>query len=154
MKMKKLISLVSISSFLLQVLIFPLPALADEKITTLDKGEAAPYAGTLFNTEAAARLITQLEFNKDVCKVEKEKELELQRVDLQLQIDLCKVSLTSCQDLCTSRIEIKDEQLIFLQTELSKRKNVHPAWMFVGGVIAGSLVALGSAYGYSQIASR
>lgn len=154
MKMKKIISFASIFCFLLQVLLYPLPAWGEEKMTTLEKGEAAPYAGTLFSTEAAAKLVTQLEFNQSVCDAEKEKALEMQKADLQLKIDLCEASLTSCKSLCETRLEIKNEQITFLQDELTQRKHMSPTWVFVTGVLAGGLIAVGSAYGYSAIASR
>jgi hypothetical protein len=51
-------------------LIFYPVSFADEKVTTLNTGDPAPFNGTLFNTQAAARLLTDLEFTQESCQIE------------------------------------------------------------------------------------
>ena len=71
----KIISYVTTVSFLSLVInvCYIHPAFADEAITTLAEGEAAPFSGTLFNTEAAARILVDLENSHLECKVKIDK---------------------------------------------------------------------------------
>lgn len=149
--MKNFIAYLTCLAFITQAVFFPLVAYADEQVATVEKGDPAPFTGTLFNTEAAARLLLDLETNQEACKIEKERELSIQSARFQLEIDNLKSSLAYCNESCIQRIAIKNEQIDYLSTELT-RKKVHPAWIFIGGIVAGTAITLGSGYTIYQIA--
>ena len=148
--MKSLIAYFTCLAFFINVAFFPLIARADEQVTTLNEGDPAPFNGTLFNTEAAARLLLDLETNQEYCRIERERELGIQSARFQLEIDNLQSSLTYCQNSCEQRLLIKTEQIDYLSTELT-RKKVHPAWIFIGGILAGTAITLGSGYTIYQI---
>ena len=148
--MKSFIAYLTCLTFTAQAVLFPLAAHADEQVTTVEKGDPAPFSGTLLSTEAAARLLLDLETNKEFCRVETERELQIQESKFQLQIDNLQSSLAYCNESCALRLAIKTEQIDYLSTELT-RKKVHPAWVFVGGILAGTAITLGSGYTIYQI---
>jgi len=142
MKTKKIISI-----FTLFVYIFcamPAVAYADEpeqKITTLRKGQPAPFSGTLFNTAAAARLQVDLQFTEESCKLETQRELGLLKSKLQLDIDLLKAQLSSQQQLHQDVLLIKNDQIKFLEGYSLEAKwyESNEFWL-VTGLVAGIAV--------------
>jgi len=150
--MKKFIAYFACFAFTTQALFYPVIAHADEEVATVQEGDPAPFTGTLFSTEAAARLLVDLETQKEACAVEKERELQIQEARFQLQIDNLTSSLEYCDEACKLRLGIKTEQIDYLTTELT-RKKVHPAWIFIGGIVAGTAITLGSGYAMYQIAN-
>ena len=142
MKTKKIISI-----FTLFVYIFcamPAVAYADEpeqKITTLRKGQPAPFSGTLFNTAAAARLQVDLQFTEEACKLETQRELGLLKSKLQLDIDLLKAQLSSQQQLHQDVLLIKNDQIKFLEGYSLEAKwyESNEFWL-VTGLVAGIAV--------------
>jgi len=149
--MKFIIHYLTCAIFTAQILLYPTLAYADEQVTTLNVGDAAPFAGTLFNTEAAARLLTDLEFTQESCNIKIEAAVKTSAAEYQFKLDKLQASLDYCTSTCESRLEIKNDQIVFLQDELNKRKGLSPGWTFVGGVVAGSLLAIGTAYAYGQV---
>ena len=139
-------------TFTTQALFYPVIAHADEEVATVQEGDPAPFSGTLFSTEAAARLLVDLETQKEACTIEKERELQIQASRFQLEIDNLQASLAYCDEACKLRLAIKTEQIDYLTTELT-RKKVHPAWIFIGGIVAGTAITLGSGYAMYQIAN-
>ena len=101
----KLTTPVTVLCFLLQSLVFSMPvAYADtpsppsedrERITTLRLGEPAPFAGTLFSTKAAAKLMVDLKFTQETCNLEIDRRLGLLRADMQLKLDILQGSYDS-----------------------------------------------------------
>ena len=148
--MKNFIAYLTCLTFATQAFLFPLVAHADEQVAAVEKDDRAPFSGTLFSTEAAARLLLDLETSKEFCKIEKERELQIQESKFKLQIDNLQASLDYCNESCSLRLAIKTEQIDYLSTELT-RKKVHPAWAFMGGILAGTVITIGGGYTIHQI---
>lgn len=122
----------------------PAVAYADEpeqKITTLRKGQPAPFSGTLFNTAAAARLQVDLQFTEESCKLETQRELGLIKSKLQLDIDLLKAQLSNQQQLHQDVLLIKNDQIKFLEGYSLEAKwyESNEFWL-VTGLVAGIAV--------------
>ena len=116
MKTKKIIT--AITLFVYMFCSLPVVAYAEEpeqKITTIRKGQPAPYTGTLFNTAAAARLQVDLQFTEASCRIETDRQLGLLRSKLQLDVDLLKAQLSSQQQLHQDVLRIKNDQIKFLE---------------------------------------
>jgi hypothetical protein len=146
-----LIARFSFIVFLLNILIFPSTGYCDERVTTLSEGEAAPYAGTLFNTEAAARLLVEIEFTEEACQLRINEELELQAARHSLEITNLNLSLEGLQTRYDESILIRDQQIQFLDDQLTRRKIPKEA-SFVIGVVTGIGVTVLSAYAISSVA--
>ena len=122
----------------------PVVAYAEEpeqKITTIRKGQPAPYTGTLFNTAAAARLQVDLQFTEASCRIETDRKLGLLRSKLQLDVDLLKAQLSSQQQLHQDVLRIKNDQIKFLEGYSLETKwyDSNEFWL-VTGLVAGIAV--------------
>ena len=91
---KKIILFLIIS---LPVCTFSNIAIADEKVATLKEGDTAPFDGTIFNTEAAARLIIDLESSQKSCDLKVDEEVEKTKARCQLDIDIMKATRDALQ---------------------------------------------------------
>lgn len=151
--MKNLIQKLSIISFLLNILVYPSVSMADEQVATVSEGDPAPFSGTLFNTQAAARFLTEIEFAEESCQIKIDRELDLQRAELTLTIDQLQASLDANQSIYEQTLVIKNNQIEFLENQNS-RNRISPAWTFIGGVVAGSLVAIGTAHAINSVSSN
>lgn len=142
MRIKKCISVIT----LLMYVFCTVPTIAhadepDQKITTLRKGQPAPYDGTLFNTSAAARLQIDLKFTEESCNIETSRQLGLLRSKLQLDIDLLDARLKSQQKLHSDILFIKNDQIKFLESYSLEQKwyESNEFWL-VTGLVAGIAV--------------
>ena len=147
--MKNFIATLTCFCFLLNVLT-PTIAFAEEQVTTLQLGDPAPFAGTLFNTEATARMLVELELNNEACELRVNRALGIKQAELQLTIDQLQIRLDTSSEIFARRLEIRDQQIQFMEKELTRNK-VHPAWFLVGGIVIGSLTAIGTAAAMNQV---
>ena len=152
MKTKKIIA--SITLLVYTFCTFPVIAHAeetDQKITTLRKGQPAPYAGTLFNTAAAARLQVDLQFTEATCKLETDRQVGLISTKLQLDIDLLKAELKAKNQLHEDTLQIKNDQIKFLEGYAlqSKWYEANEFWL-VAGIIAGITVTAVAGWSLGQ----
>jgi len=150
---KKITSLIACLFFFLYVLLFPTSAYGSEKVATVKQGERAPFTGTLFNTEAAARLLADLETNKKWCEIESNRKLGIQKAEMQLKIDVLQATYDSLQFRHDEIIKIKNGQIDYLEKKLTKPKIPNELW-FVIGTVAGASLAIGAGYSMSQISNR
>ena len=125
-------------------------AYGDEQVASIAEGEPAPFDGTLFNIEAAARILVELENADEACQIKIDHELGIQQAELDLTIANLDASLAACNSICEERIQIYRDQSLYFQEELTNRKSWHPAWGFVGGVLLGSGITIGITYAVSN----
>ncbi len=137
-------------AFLLQTLTIPTLAYADEEVATVQQGDPAPFSGTLFNTEATARILAELQLTEESCDLKIGQAVELKEAELQFTIDQLQIRFDTSTEIFNQRLAIRDSQIHFMDKELT-RKKVHPAWFFVGGVVIGSLTAIGTAAALNQV---
>jgi hypothetical protein len=129
----------------------PAPAGSGPKITTLNLGDPAPFAGTLFNTQASAKLLIDLEFNLETCRVETDRKLGLLRSELQLNIDLCQASRDALQFRFDETIKIKQGQIQFLEQQMKPSPWYESGeFWFAVGLIGGVLITVGAGYALGQ----
>lgn len=152
MKIRKIVSMLTLVAY--SVCIMPAVALADdseEKITTLRKGEPAPYSGTLFSTSAAAKLQVDLQFTRESCKLITDRELGLLRSKLQLDIDLLTVRLDTQKNLHKDVLAIKNEQIQFLESHsLEKKWHDSNEFWLVTGLVSGIIVTAVAGWAIGQ----
>tara|TARA_B100000214_G_C23868666_1_gene581538 strand:+ start:335 stop:799 length:465 start_codon:yes stop_codon:yes gene_type:complete len=132
-------------------LIFQPVAFADEKIATVNVGDPAPFSGTLFNTEAAARILTDLEFATESCNLETERRLGLQSAEMQLKIDTLQASLDACNQKYDTILSIKQDQILFLDQQLQKANKPNSQLWFVLGVVGGVIITGTAAWSINQV---
>lgn len=135
-------------------LLLPFNAFGAEVITTVEEGEIVPFTGTLLSTEAAAKIMTQLDFSEEACKLEMTRAVESIKIVKDGEIDSLKIKLDTAETLCQQRIEIRDEQIDFLSKELMSQKKPNTALWFAGGTIAGIGLTVLSGWAIGQAASQ
>lgn len=137
-------------AFLLNTLAIPNIAYADEEVATVQQGDPAPFTGTLFNTEATARMLAELQLTEESCSLRIDRAVSLKEAEMQLSLDQLQIRFDTSTELFQQRLLIRDQQVQFMDQELT-RKKVHPAWFFVGGIVVGSLTAIGTAAAMNQV---
>ena len=151
---------VTILFFSLYTLLVPIQAFADtplpddskERVTTLRLGEPAPFAGTLFSTKAAAKLMVDLKFTQETCNLEITRKLGILSADMQLKLDILQGKYVTLDTRHTSLMKIKSEQIDFLTTQIKP-----PSWYesgefwFAVGIVGGILITVGAGYALGQV---
>ena len=133
------------------ILLFSSVTYADEQVTAVHEGDPAPFDGTGFNIEASARILTELENAEAACQIKINRAVELQAAEYDLRIANLNASLERCSSLCEERIDIYQNQSLYFQEQLRKQRSMHPAWTFVGGVIAGTALTIATTYAVSNV---
>jgi len=129
------------------------PAYADEEVATVSEGEPAPFSGTLFNTEAAARLLVNLETNQELCNIECTRKTDEVTATMQLEIDILQASRDALQLRYDETLVIKNSQIDFFERQATKPK-IPPEVIFAIGVLSGVALTIGSAYAMGQVAGN
>ena len=128
---------------------------ADEGIVvTLAEGETAPFSGTLFSTEAAAKLLAEIQLSNESCQVRIDRELELATARFQLDLDNANASVESCNTRYTQIVDLKDNHIDFLDQQLVNSSNPNNELWLAIGVVGGLLLGMGAAWSYGQIANN
>ena len=127
------------------------PAFADEAVAAVEKGEPAPFAGTLFNTEAAARILVELENSENECKLKIDKFVAENQALCQYRIDIKDSELKGCTQRLELITEIKDDQVNFLVERATIKKSESPALWLLVGITSGIAISFGSAWVWSEI---
>ena len=130
-------------------LLFSFPVLADEVIATIKEGEPAPFAGTLLNPEAAARILVESELATQRCDVRIQNATGLAKAEFRLEIDMLNAQLDTCTFLSSSRLELLQSQNRFLIEEMKRYEKPREIWWFAGGTVVGSVIVVGLVYALS-----
>jgi hypothetical protein len=125
-----------------------------EIIATVEQGEPAPFSGTLFSTSAAASLLADLEISREVCQVRIDREIGIIGARHQLEIDNLTASLDSCETRNQQIIDLKDQHIEFLDSQLVRSTNPNNEIWLATGVVLGLLIGIGSAWSYGQVVNR
>ena len=132
-------------------LCLPITANADPQFTDLEEGEAAPFAGKLFNYEAVSELIVDKEIADEECELEIQYHLDLIAAQHQLELDQFQIQFDGLQERYAAMNLIKDEEITRLQDLIGKHPNRRNAWMFAGGVVAGVTTSIGIMYATAEL---
>ena len=125
------------------VILFAFPAWAQEGvITEIQKGQQAPFTGVLMDAKAAAKVLTDQKYTAEECKIEMDRELEILRAKLELDLKISEIKLNSANEKYTSLLNIKDEENKRLQELALKSPNDYSHWWFAGGVIGGIVLSV------------
>ena len=112
-------------------------------VLTLQKGEKAPFTGTLLSPEAAAKIIVESDYSIEKCKIDYEKKLSLQEANLTLQLRNKEAELAACHLKSTEMTALYEKQIDYLEKQVSPPAWQGPAW-FIGGVLTGTALVYGS----------
>jgi len=126
----------------------------NEVVTSILEGEAAPFDGTLFSTEAAAKLLAEIQLSNESCQVRIDRELEISSARFQLDIDNLNSSLDASNLRYDQVTSLKDNHIDFLDQQLQRSANPNNELWLVIGIASGLLLGMGAAWSYGQIANN
>ena len=125
---------------------------ADE-VVTLNKGEKAPFSGTLLSPKAAAKLLATGQTDLQTCLANAERDKKLLKAEWEYKVQLAENNLAVCSMKLEDREKLYGDHIKYLES-----KAVTPEWhkpaYFAGGVVAGIGVMLGSAWILNQIGAN
>ena len=143
-----------ICAMMVLVSLSPSISLAQGKIFSIKKGQKAPFAGTLFDVTASANLTVKMESHETQCKIRITREKELCKNKSMFDLNLKIAELSALQTRHTDILEIKNNQIRFLQKKALQDVpwyENNKLW-FAVGVTAGFAISFGSAYAWGQVA--
>ena len=123
-------------------------AFAEPLMTPLSEGEAAPFAGRLFNDEAVVSIITMKEFAEEQCTINAALDFSLQIAEKQHQIDYLKIEKAALQKKYDAMLEIKEEEIETLRRYTNSKRST---WVFFGGFVLGTSASLLTYYAANNI---
>ena len=142
--MKLLIFLIATSS----IVFSPVAHAQDTKdAVTVQKGDPAPFSGTLLTNEAAATLLAEIQVCSERASLEYELELERQRSTCDLEKTLLEIRLDSQKQMYENIVSAQDQQLDYTLKVRNPRLSREAP--FVIGVASGILLTTASAYAMS-----
>jgi hypothetical protein len=122
-------------------LIFGL-AFADD-IVTLEKGERAPFSGTLLSPAAAAKIITKTDYTLEKCLIDAKRDKSILEAKLNFEKNNIEAELAACTLKYTEMEKLYEQQIDYLE-----KRSVSPQWessaYFTGGVLIGAGIVYGS----------
>ena len=134
--MKQLLSIIL-------VILFAFPAWAQQGvITEIQKGSPAPFTGVLMDPAAAAKVLTDQKYTAEECRIEMDRELELLRAKLELDLKITNAKLIGSQERLTQILKIKNEEIGRLQQLALDRPNDYTLWWLTGGVVGGIVLTV------------
>ena len=133
------------------ILFLPSVARGDEVVTPLKKGDPAPFAGILLNEAAAARILAETDGDVDRCQIEKARDLEDQRIRMQLDNDIVTAKLDACVFLRREEADIAQERASQLEKIITQQKRPSTGVLVTGGILSGVALTLASAWAINLV---
>lgn len=119
-------------------------------VMTLHMGDTAPMDGTFFSIEAAARILTNLEFADATCTLRLNEQLRLQEARLRLEIDTERARFAGLEYRHNEMIRVRDEQITFLTNQIRPRQWYETVEFWFGmGSLVGVVVTVAAGYALS-----
>ena len=123
--------------------LFPFQSLAQGKVSPLEKGDPAPYAGILFSPEAAAKVTAEKESIVKICDADKAALSSKIRAECGLEKSKLRIELDHQEKVFKSRLGLKEKENDILTKQLKKlNKGGYSHWWYTGGVVTGVGVTL------------
>ena len=82
------------------------------KVATVIEGEPAPFSGTIFDNQATASLIVQLESVNDACSLQVGEAKERLKAIHDLEVGNLNLSLDTCKVQKDMLLQIKSDQIL------------------------------------------
>ena len=121
------------------------------QLTTINKGEEAPYSGILLDSIAAAKINIDKKYS--LLKYDLELDLEIKKLKAQydLQLGTLQAQHDSLEDKHISLLKIKNDEIDRLRDIVKDNPNDHKHWWLAGGVGAGIVTSIAIFYAAVEI---
>lgn len=122
----------------------PKPLLSDLNgtVTSLNKGDAAPYAGILLDSEATAKILTERKYLGLQYDLKLDLEIKKLVTAHDLKLGLLQARFDNLQGKHEELLKIKNDEITRLQEIVKDQPNSYSEWWLAGGVVLGILVSI------------
>ena len=122
-------------------------AVAEPQFTKLSEGEAAPWAGRLFNDEAVVKFIVEDRLKVDQCEIQTSYSLEILRAELDLKHKKELINLNTNMTILEQKVLLRNNRI----TELESLKTPpNQFWYTTAGFLVGSAATIAITYSVNQ----
>ena len=119
-------------------------AQGQEEAVSIEKGDPAPFSGTLLTNEAAASLLAEIQICSERALIENNFELERQNATCDLEKSLLQIRIDSQKQMYENIINSQDQQLDY--TLKVRNPKLSRELAFVIGVASGMVITTASVY--------
>lgn len=122
-----------------------------QDFTQVQKGQPAPFSGTLLTPESVATIITKHDSDVAMCLAESDHKLQQQEIKCELQVQKTEYDFSSYKMTSESLMQEKDKELDKAYEIIKKQsKSQTPLWIGVG-FVGGIATSIGMIYAYEEI---
>ena len=138
--------------FLLMLLSMPSLAYAENgKFSYVNKGQRAPFKGTIFDDKATAHLLTLPEYYQTQCDLDMEYQLGLATEKYSFQIKDLNSKVVFLQEERDITVKQKDSRIEDLEKELKKKSRGYETYAFAGCILIGIGITVGIIRGVNSL---
>tara|TARA_R100000005_G_C4851087_1_gene117413 strand:- start:9 stop:410 length:402 start_codon:yes stop_codon:yes gene_type:complete len=121
---------------------------AEPLMMRVERGQAAPFDGRLFNDEAVASILADSESVTQQCEIRKDLEWKTQMAELQYKYDILEAEHDALKYKHNNIVAIRDEEIEVLRKQGSTKRST---WMFLGGFALGTGASLATYHAATKI---
>ena len=121
------------------------------KFSYVNKGQRAPFKGTIFDDKATAHLLTLPDFYQTQCDLDLEYQLGLTTEKYLFQIKDLKSEIVFIQEERDITVKQKDTRIEDLEKQLKKKSRSYEPYIFAGGILVGIGVTVGIIRGVDSL---
>jgi hypothetical protein len=145
-----------LASFISMLLILiPMQVQAEElegKVTSIELGDPAPYAGVLLDQIATSKFIIDQKYLRSEIELKLRKEFQKELADKRLAFDLLKIEYNSLSKIHEETLSLKNQQIDDLSGLLKEEiRDRHTEWWALGGVVAGIVLSVAVFYASVEV---
>jgi len=123
------------------------------KFTFLNRGDVAPFTGTLFSVEATAKLLAEKEKSKQECNLKIKYETDTLQAKCKRDIDLIASELEIEKKKYNIIVAAQDEEITRLQEIATETGNYDSLW-FSAGVVVGIITSVAIFFAAAEIVKK
>jgi len=133
----------------ISLLLFSKLAIAED-FKNLNKGDIAPFSGTIITPDGIAKIITIEDSKLQMCQEKSRHEIEILTITKDTQIEKLKFDLKQETENCDFLIQEKQKELDRVYDIVKKQnRNLTPLWLSIG-FAAGMATSFGAYYIYQE----
>ena len=133
----------------------PLQVQAQElegKVTSVELGDPAPYAGVLLDQIAASKLIINQKYLRAEIELDLRKEFQKELSEKRLAFDLLEVEYNSLSKIHEETLSLKNQQINDLNSLLKEEiSDKHTEWWALGGTVVGIVLSVAVFYASVEV---
>jgi len=120
-----------------------------DKVSSMEKGDKAPFAGLLMNRQLADRIEAEksTKIDKKVAKIQLDSAVSRAKSDAKRDMDIQMGRYSALSEMHTQTVQVKNDQIKFLRKNyLPKEWYESPVFLVGTGIVLGAGIIVGGAH--------